>query len=216
MNLLNPATVSNPLSLNPSSTRPVKTSGELVNASHPRRIEAEQFIARRFLDNHGARISSFMPMLMVQLDTDDQISAALGIRPASDGPLFLEYYLDLPVEQAIYRHLDSQQLDLKREQIVEIGNLASIDRCASRQLFYRLAQQLASWNFEWAVFTGCTSVNRMFASIGIETIFLARALQARLPANQQTWGGYYEDSPRVVASRVSSGSTLVSKLGSRS
>ena len=215
MNLLNRATVTNPLPLNPASTRTVKDFDELVDINHPRRIEAEQFIARRFLDNHGARISAFMPILMVQFDSDDQICSALGIRSASDGPLFLEYYLDLPVEQAISRHLDSEQLDLKREHIVEIGNLASIDRSASRQLFYRLAQQLASWDFEWAVFTGCTSVNRMFATMGVETICLARALQTRLPVDQQTWGGYYEDNPRVVAGRVSAGSTLVRKFGSR-
>jgi hypothetical protein len=215
VNLLNTATVLTPTPLNLSSSGPVKAPGELIDIDHPRRIEAEQFIAQRFFDNHGARISVFMSILMVHFDADDQICAALGIRSATDGPLFLEYYLDMPVEQAISWDADSRQPDLKREQIVEIGNLASTDRTASRWLFYRLAHQLASWNFECVVFTGGTSLNRMFARMGIETVCLARALQSRLPGDQQTWGGYYEDDPRVMSGRVSSGTTLVSELGSR-
>jgi hypothetical protein len=45
----------------------------------------------------------------------------------------------------------------------------------------------------------------MFKTLGIETVYLGRALQSRLPVDQQTWGGYYEDNPRVVAGKVSRG-----------
>jgi hypothetical protein len=45
----------------------------------------------------------------------------------------------------------------------------------------------------------------MFKTLGIETIGLGRALQSRLPVDQQTWGGYYEDNPQVVAGQVSRG-----------
>jgi hypothetical protein len=92
-----------------------------------------------------------------------------------------------------------------REQIVEIGNLASIDRCASRALFKLLARRLSTEDFQWAVFTGCSSLHRMFAILGLETVGLGRALQSRLPVDQQTWGGYYEDNPQVVAGRVGPG-----------
>ena len=68
-----------------------------------------------------------------------------------------------------------------------------------------LAGLLQAENFEWAVFTGCSSLQRMFKTMGIETIGLGRALQSRLPADQQTWGGYYEDNPQVVAGKVSRG-----------
>ena len=68
-----------------------------------------------------------------------------------------------------------------------------------------LASLLNARHFEWAVFTGCTSLHRMFKTLGIETIDLGRALQSQLPAEQQIWGSYYEDSPRVVAGRVSRG-----------
>ena len=52
----------------------------------------------------------------------------------------------------------------------------------------------------------------MFATLGIETLTLGRALQARLPQDQQTWGGYYEDNPQVVAGRVSCGRAIFESL----
>ena len=55
------------------------------------------------------------------------------------------------------------------------------------------------------MFTGCGSLRHLFQSLGIETLVLGRALQSRLPADQQTWGGYYEDNPQVIAGRVSRG-----------
>ena len=94
---------------------------------------------------------------------------------------------------------------ISRSRIAEIGNLASVDRRASRRLFGILSHYLSTANFEWAVFTGCGSLRHMFQSLGIETLVLGRALQSRLPADQQTWGGYYEDNPQVIAGRVSRG-----------
>lgn len=177
----------------------------LVDGGHPLREQAERFIARRFFEVHGARISEFMPELLALCGNDGCILAAVGIRSAADGPLFLEYYLDLPVETAIARNADLLQPLPLREAIVEIGNLASVDRSASRKLFKALAGLLDARQFGWAVFTGCTSLHRMFKNLGIETVELGRALQSCLPAEQQSWGGYYEDDPRVVAGRVSRG-----------
>ena len=177
----------------------------LVAAGHPLRAQAERFIAQRFLEVHGARISEFMPELLTLSGNDGCMLAAVGIRSAADGPLFLEHYLDLPVESAIVKNAAEARPWPLRDAIVEIGNLASIDRRASRKLFRELAGLLDAKKFDWAVFTGCTSLHRMFKNLGIETVELGRALQSRLPAEQQTWGGYYEDDPRVVAGRISCG-----------
>jgi hypothetical protein len=171
----------------------------LIDASHPRRKDVESFIAQRFLDVHAARINGFMPELLALFDNRGQVLAAVGIRAAGTQRLFLEYYLDNPVEQVI---AECSGVLGERAGIVEIGNLASRDRRASRALFRILAKRLQHERFEWAVFTGCSALHRMFATLGIETITLGRALQARLPRDQQTWGGYYEDNPQVVAGRV--------------
>jgi len=181
----------------------------LIDAQHPLRAQVEQFIAQRFLDMHGARISSFMPLLIALLSEGGEILAAVGIRSAASEALFLEHYLDTSVEQAISSNSGRAIFSPDRDRIVEIGNLASIDRHASRKLFKVLAGLLQAENFEWAVFTGCSSLHRMFKTMGIETIGLGRALQSRLPVDQQTWGGYYEDNPQVVAGKVSRGSILL-------
>jgi hypothetical protein len=188
---------------------PAGKQSHLIDAQHPLRIQVEQFIAQRFLDMHGARISSFMPLLIALLSEDGKILAAVGIRSAASEALFLEHYLDTSVQQAILSNARRAMLAPQRDRIVEIGNLASIDRHASRKLFKVLAGLLQAENFEWAVFTGCSSLHRMFKTMGIETIGLGRALQSRLPVDQQTWGGYYEDNPQVVAGKVSRGSILL-------
>jgi hypothetical protein len=179
----------------------------LIDIDHPRRRAVEQFIAGRFYAAHGARINCFMPHLIALFDDAGDILAAVGIRAADDEALFLEHYLDLPVERAIADKAGLVGIagTGTRRQIAEIGNLASVDRHASRALFKLLTQRLLADNYEWAVFTGCSSLQRMFRTLGIETVCLGRALQSRLPQDQQTWGSYYEDSPRVVAGRVSGG-----------
>ena len=176
-----------------------------IDEHHPLRTQVEQFIARRFFEVHGARISSFMPLLVAQCTADSRILAAVGIRSAAGDALFLEHYLDTPIELAILSNAGQVMVTPQRDRIVEIGNLASINRRASWNLFKMLSALLAAENFEWAVFTGCTSLRRMFKTMNIEMVCLGRALQSRLPPDQQTWGGYYEDNPQVVAGQVSRG-----------
>lgn len=183
----------------------------VLDPAHPRRGQVEAFIARRFLDVHGARITQFMPRLIALFGAGGEVLAAVGMRDASCEPLFLEYYLDLPVERAIAGSAADFTLPPERSRVVEIGNLASIDRRASRKLFGILAARLDADGYQWAVFTGCSSLHRMFRTLGIETRCLGRALQSRLPPRQQTWGGYYEDNPMVVAGKVSRGRALLAQ-----
>jgi hypothetical protein len=178
---------------------------DVIGLDHPQRKKVETFIARQFREVHGAHLSVFMPQLLALYDDQGAVRAAVGIRDAGVERLFLEYYLDTSVEQAIADKAKPAGTVAVREQIVEIGNLASIDRCASRALFKLLARRLSTEDFQWAVFTGCSSLHRMFAILGLETVGLGRALQSRLPLDQQTWGGYYEDNPQVVAGRVGPG-----------
>ena len=175
----------------------------LVERGHPARQQVEDFIARRFLKVHGARVSAFMPTLLALIGDDGEVRAALGVRDAGMQALFLEHYLELPVEAALAEKAGISSTS--RNRIAEIGNLASVDRRASRRLFGMLSLYLNAAHFEWAVFTGCGSLRHMFQSLGIETLVLGRALQSRLPVEQQTWGGYYEDNPQVIAGRVSRG-----------
>jgi hypothetical protein len=205
MSFLTSTTTTNPAPYRILDSLPTGHYNYLIDEKHPRRKQVEQFIAQRFSEVHGARLSVFMPVLIALFGENDEILAAVGIRSAATEVLFLEYYLDTSIENSIACNADQLMVVPERDRIVEIGNLASIDRRASRKLFKILAGLLDAENFEWAVFTGCTSLHRMFSTLGIETVDLGRALQSRLPVDQQTWGGYYEDSPRVVAGKVSRG-----------
>ena len=205
MSFLTSTTTANPALYAMPDSLPTGHYKYLIDEKHALRQQVEQFIARRFFEVHGARLSVFMPVLIALFGENDEILAAVGIRSAATEVLFLEYYLDTSIEGSIACNADQLMVVPERDRIVEIGNLASIDRRASRKLFQILAGLLDTENFEWAVFTGCTSLHRMFSTLGIETIDLGRALQSRLPVDQQTCGGYYEDSPRVVAGKVSRG-----------
>jgi hypothetical protein len=180
MSFLTSTTTTNPAPYRILDSLPTGHYNYLIDEKHPRRKQVEQFIAQRFSEVHGARLSVFMPVLIALFGENDEILAAVGIRSAATEVLFLEYYLDTSIENSIACNADQLMVVPERDRIVEE-------------------------NFEWAVFTGCTSLHRMFSTLGIETIDLGRALQSRLPVDQQTWGGYYEDSPRVVAGKVSRG-----------
>ncbi len=185
---------------------------DVIGTDHPQRKLVEAFVAKRFLEVHGAQITIFMPKFLALFDDQGAVQAAVGMRDAGSERLFLEYYLDHPVEQVIAEQAAPPAISVVRDRVVEIGNLASIDRRASRRLFKLLARCLSVENYQWAVFTGCSSLHRMFATIGIETVNLGRALQSQLPSDQQTWGGYYEDNPQVVAGRVGLGREVFDRL----
>ena len=107
-------------------------------AGAPRRITAERFIADIFHRHYGARVSSFAPNLML-LEDAGRIVAAAGWRCAGEDRLFLETYLDEPIETAVAR-LAGQPV--KREAIVEVGNLAADRPGGSVDVILNLARHL--------------------------------------------------------------------------
>jgi hypothetical protein len=179
-----------------------------IGHGHPLRARVEDFIGARFRDAHGARITHFMPRLFAIFNKRGKVLAALGIRPASEA-LFLEHYLDQPIETLIADLPLAADRPVQRDRLVEIGNLASIDRNASLRLFRFLAAYLIEQGFEWASFTGGETLRRIFALIGIETVSLGKATQERLPAGDRHWGRYYDDNPCILAGRVDSGRSLI-------
>ena len=74
---------------------------EHFRAGDPGRAGIEAFIAQAFLATYGARISHFCDVLIGCCGDDGAWSAALGYSLAQTGPLFLEHYLDAPLEVAI-------------------------------------------------------------------------------------------------------------------
>jgi len=169
-----------------------------LDADSARRGEAEQFIRTIFEQRYGARVSVFAPRLLM-LEQAGRTVAVAGWRGADAEPLFLESYLDTPIETALHT-LTGQTLH--REQIVEVGNLASEKAGGSLQVILHLARQFVEAGYEWVVFTATRELVGIFAKLGLPLLALAKADPARLGSAAADWGSYYESSPVVVAGRI--------------
>ncbi|GLR46350.1 thermostable hemolysin [Sphingomonas astaxanthinifaciens] len=155
---------------------------------------AKQLIQRRFAAVHGASARPDYPdFLSVTPPSASAPAAVLGLRYAASGPLFLETYLDQPIEQAVSYRLERI---VPREAIVEIGGLASEQKRATVTLWARTARDLAG-EAEVAVAVLTAPLRLMFARLGLDILEIADADPARLGARAADWGRYYELAPKV-------------------
>ena len=162
----------------------------VIGTDHPLRKAAEAFIAEGFETSYGACIYHYMPHL-VALKTDG-IKACLGVRPAAAEPLFIERYLDQPIEQAI------PGLGIAREYIVEIGNLVSHNRHATLLLFMMTAVSLHRAGFRELVFCATHKVAGILKQTGAPLQAIVEADGRRLGASLPEWGRYYDTHPVVM------------------
>lgn len=188
----------------------------LHEADARRRPELQGFIAERFSEVYGAEIYSYMPRLfgLLQVDSGDLL-AAFGLRPAEIAgvrePLFLEHYLDRPVEALIAQIAGRPIL---RRHIVEVGNLAGASPGALRQLIPLVCERLHQEGFHWVVFTGPARLCNSFSRLGLPLQVIAPAPVARLGAEERRrWGRYYDQQPSVMAGDVGSAMRLLRELG---
>lgn len=175
----------------------------------PRRAAAEAFIGEVFQRHYGAVVRSFAPNLML-LEDGDRISAAAGWRCAGEDRLFLETYLDEPIEAAVAR-LAGQPV--KREAIVEVGNLAADRPGGSVDVILNLARHLDRLGYEWVAFTATRELIGIFRRLGLPPLALAPADPSRLGADAADWGSYYESQPVVVAGRIALALEMVKRHG---
>ena len=91
------------------------------------RIEA--YVAGRFLLEHGAQLTRFLPMLYGLVDAAGQLQGALGLRSAAEDTLFLERYLPQRVDRMMGRLIGHAPA---RSELVEVGNLAANGRGSAR------------------------------------------------------------------------------------
>lgn len=172
---------------------------EAFTPQSPGRDGVEHYIARKYLQSHRAVIRDFLPLL-VSMRCGGAFSTAAGLRSAGRGELFLERYLDAPVESVLRARGNRCS---GREGIIEVGNLVATRDGASYLLFLALSEAIARAGFEWCVFTATPTVARVLSNLGVVLQDVCTADPDRLPPSQrQHWGRYYESVPRVVAGRV--------------
>lgn len=177
---------------------PAKPVASHIEAGAVGRAEVENFIREVFARHYGARVSAFAPNLLM-LQQRGRIVAATGWRNARCEPLFLERYLDAPIEQLLSQ-LANQPV--RREHIVEVGNLAADMPGGSPQVIMALASHLDRHGYDWVVFTATRELIRIFTRLGLPLLALAKADPARLGEAASDWGSYYETEPIVVAGLI--------------
>lgn len=138
-------------------------------------------------------------------------AAALGYRRAGSEPLFLETYLDQPIESLVSSTLGRT---IDRGAIVEIGNFAADSAIAMVELWGRAANDLGG-SGEVAVATLTAPLRRMFARIGLPIIPLAKADPARLPGAAEEWGSYYATDPMVCMGVIAEGQSAIAAFLAR-
>jgi len=177
-------------------------SVQVCDHGDPGRTAAENFIRGRFAQIYGAQVHQHMPRLLAFRNDNNELIAALGLRTAAQQPLFLETYLDMPVQQRIRGRTKSVP---SRNRIVEIVNLALSTAGQARLVILAMTAFLCGAGIDWVVFTAVTSLRNTFQRMGLAPDFLAHADASRLGENAATWGSYYQAQPKVFAGNVRQG-----------
>lgn len=164
----------------------------------PARAEVEAYISGKFSRSYGARIENFMPHLLT-VSCGDSYSAALGMRHGAGGRLYLENYLDDSIESVLARRLSA---DVRRDRLVEIGNLVSTWRGSSRLLFLFLTLLLERTGCEWVAFTATEEVAQLIRKMSFKALTLCEARREQVGGDAGKWGSYYETRPHVMAGSV--------------
>jgi hypothetical protein len=176
----------------------------------PQRCVFETFIQQRFRQAHGADIRHFMPELFGMIDASDALSAVVGVRLASTGPLFLECYLDEAIDPLISAAADRT---VDRSAIVEVGNLAASDTANARMSISAMTYLLAMGGLEWVAFTGNLGLVNSFHRLGLKPVTLCAADPARLGEDRHAWGSYYESKPWVHVGNIRAGFIHLRNIG---
>lgn len=168
------------------------------------RVDTERLIERKYREVFAANIR---PCFEQFLDNGAAASrqAVVGYQRAGAEPLFLEAYLDEPVEAAIARTFG---VACERSQVVEIGNFAADDALAMLELWGSAANDLGNGS-EYAVATLTAPLRRIFARIGIPITIIAQADADRIGATRADWGAYYDLDPQVCVGRIIDGQKAI-------
>jgi hypothetical protein len=180
-----------------ASRRPLGRGLQLgvAGAGAPERDELEAFVSAAFRRRHDATVATFMPTLLSFRDRGGGLRGVVGLRAAVPQPLYLEQYLEQPIEAAIAQATGDA---VRREQVVEVGNLAGANCRAAMRMVAQLPAFLLARDYRWIVFTATSTVRGILQGFGAPLVELARADGARVASGPDQWGRYYANDPRVL------------------
>jgi hypothetical protein len=138
-----------------------------------------------------------------------RLSGVAGICFAGNQQLFLEQYLETPIESELAAH---SKLAINRDSIAEIGNLVAANNGASLAVFIVLACSLKQAGFTHMVFTATEGLREKFRRLGLSTCFIADADVNKLETGtERHWGTYYQTKPQVIAGELATANALINQ-----
>jgi hypothetical protein len=176
-----------------------------VRAGEAGRADLEAYVRDRFAAKHGAEVRTFMPTLIAFRERHGELRGVAGIRGAEESRLYLEQYLDRPIEERLTAGLQSLPVErggaraVRRDEIVEVGNLAGASCRAAVRMVAQLPVYLMSRRYSWIVFTATSALRQILDGFGAPLIELGRADPSSVAVAGDSWGRYYETDPRVFA-----------------
>jgi hypothetical protein len=174
----------------------------------PGRQHVEAFISAVYFRRFGADVRQFAPVLVSLHDEQGELVAAAGYRAADLGPLFLERYLDSPVEGMLPAQSGRAP---RRASIVEVGHLAACRAGEGRRLIRLLGRHLMDEGFQWVVSTLTEELRNLFVRMGVAPLALGVADPAVLGEQAVQWGSYYDHRPLVLAGGLAPALKMLSR-----
>lgn len=154
-------------------------------------------IRNRYEAVHEAKPATDYPVYLT-IGLPEAPEAALGFRNAGDGSLFLEAYLEQPVETLLAERFGRP---VPRARIVELGDHASRRSTATVALWREAATALEG-QADVAVAVLTRPLRVMFERLGLHLLVLAPARVEVLGEAGKDWGRYYESDPMVCAGNI--------------
>lgn len=140
-----------------------------------------------------------MPKLIALRDVDFNLVAAFGMRAASSENLFLEQYLDEPIEVVLSKSLNQP---IARSSITEIGNLAVTNPRNAGVLIAHVIKHSINNGVQWCAATAHHTLQNGLIKGGCDVYPVHTVDPSRLSVQEQmAWGRYYDHRPQVVAVR---------------
>ena len=175
----------------------------LILAESPQQVMALQtYIQAAYTLEFNARIPHFLPCLLGLYRADGTLVGACGLNHASEGPLYLEQYLEQPIEAAINTRLGVYPA---RNRIIEVGNLACSEPGNARLMFAALCRLLCDNALDHVVFTSTAKLRNSFHRLSLSLIELAPARADQVGEDANAWGAYYHCQPKVMVGDLNQG-----------
>lgn len=167
----------------------------------PEYNKVEAFINKSFKKKYSTE-AKFVPSILISLNYNKRIFEVLGMGLAESGPLFLEQYLQYPIEQEIGFFYKTA---IKRESIAEMGTVISFCRSTKQLLLILLINYLYKTNREWLVLLSNSEIENTLKRMHFTTVpFSDESIKKK-----EQWAGYLNDESRIMYGHIPSAMSIL-------